>query len=135
MEEEICEGLQIKSQDELIGENGPYKKRFGINRFKIPQQNKKDEFVNAPTDQISTIPRTLEEHEELDNLNNNFRERLEELKEKSSSLPSKKDKQKAVDTLDNEDETNKNKKRVVRKQGERTIQIMNKQIIPKILTN
>ncbi|PKK74691.1 hypothetical protein RhiirC2_708682 [Rhizophagus irregularis] len=118
MEEEICEGLQIKSQDELIGENGPYKKRFGINRFKIPQQNKKDEFVDAPTDQILTIPRTLEEHEELDNLNNNFRERLEELEEKSS-LPSKKDKQKAVDTLDNEDETNKNKKRVVRKQGER----------------
>ncbi|PKC67485.1 hypothetical protein RhiirA1_393676 [Rhizophagus irregularis] len=114
------DGLKIKSQDELIGENGTYKKRFGINRFKIPQQKKKDEFVEAPTDHISTIPRTLEEHEELDNLNTTFKGRLEEL-EKTPTLPSNKGKKKAVEISDddNEEKTNKNKKRVVRKQGER----------------
>ncbi|CAB4432519.1 unnamed protein product [Rhizophagus irregularis] len=114
--------IPIKSQDELISENGTYKKRFGINRFKIPQQNTKDEFVDAPTDQISTIPRTLEEHEELDKLNINFKGRLEDL-EKTPNLPSIKGKKKAVEISDDDDDkeekTNKNKKRVVRKQGER----------------
>ncbi|CAB4432617.1 unnamed protein product [Rhizophagus irregularis] len=123
MEETNMEnGLKIKSQDELISENGTYKKRFGINRFKIPQQNTKDEFVDAPTDQISTIPRTLEEHEELDKLNINFKGRLEDL-EKTPNLPSIKGKKKAVEISDDDDDkeekTNKNKKRVVRKQGER----------------
>jgi hypothetical protein len=124
MEETNMEnGLKIKSQDELIGENGTYKKRFGINRFKIPQQNKKDEFVDAPTDPISTIPRTLEEHEELDTLNSTFKERLEELSIKPN-LPSNKGKKKVVEISDDDDDkeekkTNKNKKRVVQKQGER----------------
>ncbi|PKY59495.1 hypothetical protein RhiirA4_482284 [Rhizophagus irregularis] len=114
-------GLKIKSQDELIGENGTYKKRVGINRFKIPEQKSKDEFVDAPSDHISTIPRTLEEHEELDNLNENFKERLTEL-EKTTSLPSSKGKKKIVEISDDDNDeemNNKNKKRVVRKQGER----------------
>ncbi|PKY52258.1 hypothetical protein RhiirA4_469775 [Rhizophagus irregularis] len=55
---------------------------------------------------------TLEEHEELDNLNNNFKERLEKI-EKSSSLPVTKDKRKAEDTEDLDDKTNGNKKRIV----------------------
>lgn len=38
MEEDVGKGLQMKGQDELIDENGTYKKRFGINKFKIPQQ-------------------------------------------------------------------------------------------------
>ncbi|PKC02625.1 hypothetical protein RhiirA5_424985 [Rhizophagus irregularis] len=90
MEDNIGEGFKLKSQDELIGENGMYKKRFSINRFKLPQQTKKDKFVDAKSDLISTIPRTQEEHEELDNLNKNFKERLEELdkdKESSMSIP------------------------------------------------
>ncbi|PKY49639.1 hypothetical protein RhiirA4_465708 [Rhizophagus irregularis] len=120
-EENMDNGLKIKSQDELIGENGTYKKRVGINRFKIPGQTKKDEFVDAPSDHISTIPRTLEEHEELDNLNNNFKGRLEEL-ENTANLPSVKGKKKAIEISDDDDDeekNNKNKKRVVRKQGER----------------
>jgi hypothetical protein len=122
-ENNIEDALKIKSQDELIGNNGTYKKRFGINRFKIPQQNTKDKFVDAPTDLISTIPRTLEEHEELDTLNTNFKGRLEELS-KTPSLPSIKGKKKVVDISDDDDDDkeeteNKNKKRVVRKQGER----------------
>ncbi|PKK77293.1 hypothetical protein RhiirC2_771523 [Rhizophagus irregularis] len=51
MEEEMGKRLQIKSQDELIGEEGL-------------------------SDPISTIPRTQEEHEELDKLNEYFSERL-----------------------------------------------------------
>jgi hypothetical protein len=34
MEEDLGKGLKMKSQDELIGEEGTYKKRIGINRFK-----------------------------------------------------------------------------------------------------
>jgi hypothetical protein len=34
-EEVIGKGLQIKAQDELIGEEGTYKKSFGINKFKL----------------------------------------------------------------------------------------------------
>ncbi|CAB4418476.1 unnamed protein product [Rhizophagus irregularis] len=75
------EGLKIKSQDELIGEEETYKKKFGINRFKLPQQastsKAKDKFYDAPSDPISTM--TLEEHEELDNLNKNFSKNLEEV--------------------------------------------------------
>ncbi|PKK75966.1 hypothetical protein RhiirC2_771700 [Rhizophagus irregularis] len=99
MGDDLGEGLKLKSQDELIRDNGTYKKRFGINRFKIPQQTTKDKFVDARTDLISTIPRTQEEHDELDTLNNNFKERLEEM-EKESSTSSIKGKKKAVDTLE-----------------------------------
>ncbi|PKY25284.1 hypothetical protein RhiirB3_440168 [Rhizophagus irregularis] len=91
-----------------------------------------DKNAKPPTDHISTIPRTLKEHEELDNLNSTFKGRLEEL-EKMPTLPSNKGKKKAVEISDddNEEKTNKNKKRVVRKQGEREILIKNEQIIPK----
>lgn len=48
MDNDLGKGLQIKNQDELIGEKGVYKKRFGINRFKLPTQTKsKDHFVDA----------------------------------------------------------------------------------------
>ncbi|PKB97460.1 hypothetical protein RhiirA5_433118 [Rhizophagus irregularis] len=121
MEEDNMEnGLKIKSQDELISENGSYKKRFGINKFDLPQKPK-DGFVDAPTDLISTIPRSSEEHEELDNLNNNFKERLEELKMTTTATTQRKGKKKVTELSDNdvEEMKNENKKRVVRKQGER----------------
>ncbi|CAB4426312.1 unnamed protein product [Rhizophagus irregularis] len=120
MEEENMEdGLKIKTQDELISTNGTYKKRFGVNKFKIPRISK-DVFVDAPTDQISTIPRTAEEHEELDNLNNKFKGRLDEIETTTTMRPNK-GKKKALENSDNETEekNSKNKKRVVRKQGER----------------
>ncbi|CAB4435038.1 unnamed protein product [Rhizophagus irregularis] len=122
MEEENMEnGLKIKSQDELISGNGTYKKWFGINKFNIPQKPK-DGFVDAHTDLISTIPRTIEEHKELDNLNNDFKERLEELDTATATpQPQRKGKKKVTDFSDEDDEEkkNENKKRVVRKQGER----------------
>ncbi|PKK70303.1 hypothetical protein RhiirC2_779890 [Rhizophagus irregularis] len=63
----------ILIQDELIGEDETsYKKKFGTNRFKLPQQetsSKAEKFFDAHSDPISTIPRTLEEHLELDSLN------------------------------------------------------------------
>ncbi|GBC34046.2 uncharacterized protein OCT59_019071 [Rhizophagus irregularis] len=87
MEEDMGKGLQMKSQDELIGEE--------------------DRFVDAKSDVLSTIPRTKEEHEELNVLNNNFSERLEEVN-KISSLPEEKGK-----TIEDKDKINKNKKCVV----------------------
>uniref|UniRef100_U9U912 Uncharacterized protein n=1 Tax=Rhizophagus irregularis (strain DAOM 181602 / DAOM 197198 / MUCL 43194) TaxID=747089 RepID=U9U912_RHIID len=84
MEEDMGKGLQMKSQDELIGEE--------------------DRFVDAKSDVLSTIPRTKEEHEELNVLNNNFSERLEEVN-KISSLPEEKGK-----TIEDKDKINKNKK-------------------------
>ncbi|CAB4442377.1 unnamed protein product [Rhizophagus irregularis] len=115
---DVGKGLQMKSQDELIGDGGTYKKRFGINRFKLPQQMAKNKVVDARTDQISTIPRTLEEHEELDALNSSFKGRLEDIAS-GSSLPSAKGKKKVEDIDENEERINKNKKRIVSKQGER----------------
>ncbi|PKC12349.1 hypothetical protein RhiirA5_410921 [Rhizophagus irregularis] len=67
MEEDLGKGLKIKLQDELIGEEGTYKRTTGINRFKVPAQtNKKDKFVDARSDILSTIPRMKEEHQALD---------------------------------------------------------------------
>jgi hypothetical protein len=62
-------------------------------------------------------------HEELDNLNNKFSERLDKINVKSQ-LPSTKGKQVLRNEEDkeedkNEEEINENKKRAVRKQGER----------------
>ncbi|CAB4412282.1 unnamed protein product [Rhizophagus irregularis] len=47
-EDKIGDGLKIKLQDELIGEEGTYKKKVGSNKFKVPMQTKsKDKFVDA----------------------------------------------------------------------------------------
>ncbi|PKC66854.1 hypothetical protein RhiirA1_441485 [Rhizophagus irregularis] len=114
MEEDLGKGLKIKLQDELIGDNGMYKPQRGINRFKVPTQTiSKDKFVDARTELLSTIPRTEEEHRELDDLNNNFSGRLEDL-DKNKRLPE----EKRTKTEDKE-EYNKNKKRVVTTQGHR----------------
>ncbi|EXX69090.1 uncharacterized protein OCT59_017856 [Rhizophagus irregularis] len=88
--------------------------------FNIPQKPK-DGFVDAPTDLISTIPRSSEEHEELDNLNNSFKERLEDLTMTTTATTRRKGKKKVTEQSDDDDEEkkNENKKRVVRKQGER----------------
>ncbi|PKY47711.1 hypothetical protein RhiirA4_463067 [Rhizophagus irregularis] len=83
MDEEIGRGFQMKHQDELIGEEDAYKKRIGLNRFKVPTQStSKDKFVDAQSDSLSTIPRSKEVHEELDLLNNNFSKRLDEIRHK-----------------------------------------------------
>ncbi|PKK66414.1 hypothetical protein RhiirC2_784821 [Rhizophagus irregularis] len=90
-EDDINRGLKIKSQDELIGDEG----------------------TDAKSDILSTIPRTEEEHAELDALNNNFSNRLNEIT-KISDLPKKKEK-----NTEEKDDVNKNKKRVVTAQGQR----------------
>jgi hypothetical protein len=90
-------GLIMKNQDELIGTEGTYKKRIGVNRFKVPMQpTSKGEKSNL-----------------IFNLNNNFSERLEYLN-KNENLPDTKDKQ-----TEDKDKINKNKKRVVTTQGRR----------------
>ncbi|PKC03602.1 hypothetical protein RhiirA5_423513 [Rhizophagus irregularis] len=66
MDEEMGNGLQLKSQDDLIGSNRVYKQRTGINKLK-----------------------SKEEHEELDNLNNNFSSRLEEITAEKGKAPVK----------------------------------------------
>jgi hypothetical protein len=74
MDEDMDSGLQMKSQEDLIGSNGVYKKRIGINKFRVPTAttSKGDKFVDAQSSPLSTIPRSKEEHEEMDNLNDNF---------------------------------------------------------------
>ncbi|EXX68037.1 uncharacterized protein OCT59_000195 [Rhizophagus irregularis] len=113
MVEDLGKGLKIKLQDELIGDKGTYKRKTGINRFKVPTQTKKDKFVDAQSDILSTIPRTEEEHADFDALNNNFSDRLNKI-EKKLDLPKGKDKK-----MEEKDDINKNKKRVVTTQGQR----------------
>ncbi|PKY30953.1 hypothetical protein RhiirB3_392960 [Rhizophagus irregularis] len=112
MEEDMGKGLQMKSQDELIGEEGTYRDQIDLKcqrKQHLPYKKRmaKDRFVDAKSDVLSTIPRTKEEHEELNVLNNNFSERLEEVN-KISSLPEEKGK-----TIEDKDKINKNKKCVV----------------------
>ncbi|PKC71875.1 hypothetical protein RhiirA1_390209 [Rhizophagus irregularis] len=134
MDESLGDGLKIKSQHELIGVEGTYKKKFGINRFKLPQQEKtsksKDKFFDAPSDPISTIPRTLEGHKELDNLNKNFSKNLKEVNKDRQSLPSTKGK-KVERSEENEEKINENKKRMGVSREKGKILTQNKQIIPK----
>ncbi|PKC56590.1 hypothetical protein RhiirA1_473777 [Rhizophagus irregularis] len=113
MVEDLGKGLKIKLQDELIGDKGTYKRKTGINRFKVPTQTKKDKFVDAQSDILSTILRTEEEHADFDALNNNFSDRLNKI-EKKLDLPKGKDKK-----MEEKDDINKNKKRVVTTQGQR----------------
>ncbi|PKY48883.1 hypothetical protein RhiirA4_464608 [Rhizophagus irregularis] len=124
MNEDMGKSLQMKGQDELIGKDGVYKKRTGINKFKVPAQttSKSEKFVNAQTCPLSTIPRSKEEHEELDDLNNKFSERLDKM-EKVDLQEERKNKEK-------EDGVNENKKRIVTTQDEEKIPIANKQICP-----
>ncbi|UZO02390.1 uncharacterized protein OCT59_020871 [Rhizophagus irregularis] len=44
-----------------------------------------EQFVDALTAPLSTIPRSKEEHEELDELNNKFSERLDKMKNKEEN--------------------------------------------------
>ncbi|PKY34230.1 hypothetical protein RhiirB3_453751 [Rhizophagus irregularis] len=77
--------------------------------------SKCDNFVDAQSSPLSTIPRSKEEHEELDNLNSNFTSRLEEITVNKGKA--------SVKTTDLEttgkDDVNKNKKHVVTTQGRR----------------
>ncbi|CAB4415702.1 unnamed protein product [Rhizophagus irregularis] len=111
MEEDIGKGLQLKDQDELIGIEGVFKKRTGLNKFNVPTQTTSngDIFVVAPSGSLSTIPRSIEEHEELDVLNNKSSERLDSLSNKNTT-------EKEIQSKD-KDKFNGNKKRVVTTQG------------------
>ncbi|CAB4431235.1 unnamed protein product [Rhizophagus irregularis] len=81
------EKLEKKSLTSEVANSRTYKRRSGINRFKIPTQTRaKDKFVDARSDVLSTIPRTEEEHQEIDDLNNNFSGRLEQINNKDKKL-------------------------------------------------
>ncbi|EXX54398.1 uncharacterized protein OCT59_016431 [Rhizophagus irregularis] len=109
MEEDIGRGLQMKDQDELIGKGGVFKKRTGFTKFSVPiHTTSKDKFVNALSGSLSTIPRSKEEHEELDDLNNKFSERLDKIEKKKEEITT----EEIVTTVE-EDKVNENKKRVV----------------------
>ncbi|PKK55509.1 hypothetical protein RhiirC2_802219 [Rhizophagus irregularis] len=77
--------------------------------------SKGDNFVDAQSSPLFTIPRSKEEHEELDNLNSNFTSRLEGITVNKGKA--------SVKTTDLEttgkDNVNKNKKHVVTTQGRR----------------
>lgn len=107
MEEDIGRGLQMKDQDELIGKDGVFKKRTGFTKFSVPTHttSKGDKFVNALSGSLST---SKEEHEELDDLNNKFSERLDKIEKKKVEITT----EEIVTTVE-EDKVNGNKKRVV----------------------
>ncbi|PKB99968.1 hypothetical protein RhiirA5_370106 [Rhizophagus irregularis] len=102
----------MKGQDELIGKDGVSKKN---NKFSVPTHTTSngEKFVDALSSPLSTIPRSKEEHEELDDLNNKFSERLDNL-EKKKDLSNKEG-----TTSKEKNNFNKNKKRVVTTQGRR----------------
>ncbi|RGB41438.1 hypothetical protein C1646_752113 [Rhizophagus diaphanus] len=90
MEEGIGQGLQMKGQDEL------YRERW-----------------DAPSCPLSTIPRSKEEHDALDELNNKFSERLEKIEDNCNKSDVNEE------STQKEDKVNNNKKRVVTTQGRR----------------
>ncbi|EXX51833.1 uncharacterized protein OCT59_005810 [Rhizophagus irregularis] len=92
MDEDIGKGLQTKSQKELIGKDGVYRKT-GINKFSVPTHTK-----------------SKEEHEELDDLNNKFSESLDKMTNKTNQ-------EEKGTTSTEQDEVNENKKCVVTAQG------------------
>ncbi|RGB31981.1 hypothetical protein C1646_670509 [Rhizophagus diaphanus] len=104
--EDLGKGLQMKSQDELIGKDGVYKKRTRISKFSVPthKTSKGKKFVDALSSPLSTIPRSKEEHEELDDLNSGFGERLNKMEEKND------DTMKEGTTSAEKDKFNENKK-------------------------
>jgi hypothetical protein len=106
MEEDIGRGLQMKDQDELIGKDGVFKKRTGFTKFSVPTHttSKGDKFVNALSGSLSTIPRSKEEHEELDDLNNKFSERLDKIEKKKEEITTEE-----IVTKVEEDKVNGNK--------------------------
>ncbi|EXX74303.1 hypothetical protein RirG_052380 [Rhizophagus irregularis DAOM 197198w] len=110
MEEDLGIGLQMKGQDELIGKDGVFKKN---NKFSVPTHtiSNGEKFLDALSSPLSTIPRSKEEHEELDDLNNKFSERLDNL-EKKKELSNKEG-----TTSKERDNFNKNKKCAVTTQG------------------
>ncbi|CAB5380493.1 unnamed protein product [Rhizophagus irregularis] len=57
----------------------------------------------------ATIPRSKEEHEELDDLNNKFSERLDKIEKKKEEITT----EEIVTTVEELDKVNGNKKRVV----------------------
>ncbi|PKK59742.1 hypothetical protein RhiirC2_794392 [Rhizophagus irregularis] len=81
----------IKNYNATFGNLQIHNGRRFRKRFKVPTQTKKDKFVDAQSDILSTIPRTEEEHADFDALNNNFSDRLNKI-EKKLDLPKGKDK-------------------------------------------
>ncbi|GBC52144.1 hypothetical protein RhiirA5_429074 [Rhizophagus irregularis] len=77
-------------------------------------KNTGEKFVDALSSHLSTTPRSKEEHEELDDLNNKFSERLDKLEKKKEDTMTE-----GPTSAEKEDKINDNKKRVVATQGRR----------------
>ncbi|CAB5295129.1 unnamed protein product [Rhizophagus irregularis] len=88
--------------------NGVFKKN---NKFSVPTYTTSngENFVDALSSSLSTIPRSKEEHEELDDLNNKFSERLDKLEIKKAV--SNEDEERT--TSKGKDKFSENKKRIV----------------------
>ncbi|PKK61387.1 hypothetical protein RhiirC2_791875 [Rhizophagus irregularis] len=120
MDEDMGKGLIMKRQEELIGKDGIYKKRTGINRFNVfaHTTSEGDKFVDAYESPLSMIPKSKEEHEELDDLNSKFIEHLDKLEKKKEdvtiegSMSAEKEEKE-----DKEDKFNNSKKHAVAIQG------------------
>ncbi|CAB4436001.1 unnamed protein product [Rhizophagus irregularis] len=69
---------------------------------------------DALSSHLSTTPRSKEEHEELDDLNNKFSERLDKLEKKKEDTMTE-----GPTSAEKEDKINDNKKCVVATQGRR----------------
>ncbi|PKK68281.1 hypothetical protein RhiirC2_782453 [Rhizophagus irregularis] len=82
-----------------------------INLMYLHTKHQREKFVDTLSSPLSTIPRSKEEYEELDDLNNKFKERL-------YCLETKQDISNEEGTSSKEtDKINKNKKRIVTVQG------------------
>jgi hypothetical protein len=108
----------MKGQDELIGKNGIFmKRRIGnaINNISVTSVSEDEQFEDALSSPkmfiLSMIPRSKEEHEEFNNMNNEFSERSNKLEKKKEVLEETK--------IMDKDNANENKKRVVTTQGRR----------------
>ncbi|PKC11643.1 hypothetical protein RhiirA5_373694 [Rhizophagus irregularis] len=108
----------MKGQDELIGKDGVFmKRRIGnaINNISVTSVSEDEQFEDALSSPkmfiLSMIPRSKEEHDEFNNMNNEFSERLNKLEKKKEVLEETK--------IMDKDNANENKKRVVTTQGRR----------------
>ncbi|EXX75666.1 uncharacterized protein OCT59_009081 [Rhizophagus irregularis] len=120
MEEDMGKGLQMKDQDEIIGKNGIFTKlRRRTTNDGAHASSEDEQFEDAPQSPklsaVSTVPRSKEELENFDKLNNTFSERINQLNVNESTKGPSDDK--ALE-LEN-DNLNENKKHVVTSQGSR----------------
>ncbi|PKY25352.1 hypothetical protein RhiirB3_440258 [Rhizophagus irregularis] len=101
MEEDMGKGLQMKGQDEIIGKNGVLTKLRGrdVTSEGVYHISEDKQFIDAPTSPklsaalVSTVPRSKEERENYNKLNEEFSERIEKINDGTlaTSLKSNKD--------------------------------------------